>query len=118
MVGPYGARSSSSSRRSLPSSRASSSRRPPDFAAMLNAYLDRLPLAGARRVLDLGCGTGVAARDVGRPSSPAGSSASISSPHMVAAARRLAHEQGLAERISFQIGDSEALEERMPRSTS
>jgi ubiquinone/menaquinone biosynthesis C-methylase UbiE len=84
----------------------------PSFAAMLHAYLDRLPLASARSVLDLGCGTGVAARAVaGRPEF-AGRIVGIDlSPHMVAAARRLAHEQGLVERITFQVGDSQALEE-------
>jgi SAM-dependent methyltransferase len=84
----------------------------PSFAAMLHAYLERLPLASARSVLDLGCGTGVAARAVaGRPEF-AGRIIGIDlSPHMVAAARRLAHEQGLAERITFQVGDCLALEE-------
>jgi ubiquinone/menaquinone biosynthesis C-methylase UbiE len=82
------------------------------FAAMLHAYLDRLPLASARSVLDLGCGTGVAARAVASRPEFAGRIVGIDlSPHMVAAARRLAREQGLAERITFQIGDSQALEE-------
>lgn len=84
----------------------------PSFTAMLHAYLDRLHLASARRVLDLGCGTGVAARAVASRPDFAGKIVGIDlSPHMVAAARRRAHEQGLAERISFQIGDSQALEE-------
>jgi ubiquinone/menaquinone biosynthesis C-methylase UbiE len=84
----------------------------PSFAAMLHAYLDRLPLASARRVLELGCGTGVAARAVASRPEFAGRIVGIDlSPHMVAAARRLAHEQGLAERITFQIGDSQTLEE-------
>jgi SAM-dependent methyltransferase len=84
----------------------------PSFAAMLHAYLDRVPLASARSVLDLGCGTGVAARAVASRPEFAGRIVGIDlSPHMVAAARRLAHEQGLAERITFQIGDSQALEE-------
>ena len=84
----------------------------PRVAAMLHAYLDRLPLASARSVLDLGCGTGVAARAVASRPEFAGRIVGIDlSPHMVAAARRLAHEQGLAERITFQIGDSQALEE-------
>jgi SAM-dependent methyltransferase len=84
----------------------------PSFAAMLRAYLDRLPLAAARSVLDLGCGTGVAARAVASRPEFAGRIVGIDlSPHMVAAARRLAHEQGLAERVTFQIGDCLALEE-------
>jgi ubiquinone/menaquinone biosynthesis C-methylase UbiE len=84
----------------------------PSFAAMLHAYLDRLPLASARSVLDLGCGTGVAARALASRPEFAGRVVGIDlSPHMVAAARRRAHEQGLAERITFQIGDSQALEE-------
>jgi ubiquinone/menaquinone biosynthesis C-methylase UbiE len=84
----------------------------PSFAGMLHAYLDRLPLASARSVLDLGCGTGVAARAVASRTEFAGRIVGIDlSPHMVAAARRLAHEEGLAERITFQIGDSQALEE-------
>jgi SAM-dependent methyltransferase len=84
----------------------------PSFAAMLHAYLDRLPLASARSVLDLGCGTGVAARAVASRPEFAGRIVGIDlSPHMVAAARRLAHEQGLAERITFQVGDSQGLEE-------
>ena len=37
----------------------------PSFAAMLNAYLNRLPLDTARRVLDPGCGRAVAGRDPG-----------------------------------------------------
>ena len=86
----------------------------PSFAAMLHAYLDRLPLASARSVLDLGCGTGVAARAVASRPEFAGRIVGIDlSPHMVAAARRLAHEQGLAERITFQIGDSLALEDAL-----
>jgi ubiquinone/menaquinone biosynthesis C-methylase UbiE len=84
----------------------------PSFAAMLHAYLDRLPLASARSVLDLGCGTGVAARAVASRPEFAGRIVGIDlSPHMVAAARRLAYEQGLGERITFQIGDCLALEE-------
>jgi SAM-dependent methyltransferase len=84
----------------------------PSFAGMLHAYLDRLPLASARSVLDLGCGTGVAARAVASRPEFAGRIVGIDlSPHMVAAARRLAYEQGLAERITFQVGDCLALEE-------
>jgi ubiquinone/menaquinone biosynthesis C-methylase UbiE len=82
------------------------------FAAMLDAYLAGLPLAAARSVLDLGCGTGVAARAVARrPDFPGRIVGVDLSPHMVAAARRLAYEQGIGDRITFRIGDSRALEE-------
>jgi len=37
----------------------------PSFAAMLNAYIDRLRLDAARHVLDLVCGRAVAGRDPG-----------------------------------------------------
>ena len=67
----------------------------PSFAAMLHAYLDRLPLAAARSVLDLGCGTGVAARAVASRPEFAGRIVGIDlSPHMVAAARRRAARAG------------------------
>jgi SAM-dependent methyltransferase len=84
----------------------------PSFAAMLHACVERLPLASARSVLDLGCGTGVAARAVAARPEFAGRIVGIDlSPHMVAAARRVAREQGLGERITFQVGDCLALEE-------
>jgi SAM-dependent methyltransferase len=84
--------------------------RDPGFSAMLEAYLDRLGLDNASEVLDHGCGTGVAARAVARragfhcrvlgvdPSAP-----------MIEAARRLAAEAGLEDRLSFEVGDGHKL---------
>lgn len=84
----------------------------PAFAAMLNAYVDRLPLASARAVLDLGCGTGAAARAVARRPEFGGRIVGVDlSPHLLAAGRRLAAEQGLSDRIAFRVGDSLALDE-------
>lgn len=36
----------------------------PRFAAMMNEYLDAMEIDSAESVLDLGCGTGVAARAI------------------------------------------------------
>ena len=38
----------------------------PTFGRLRDAYFARLPLAGAREVLDLGCGTGVVGRALAR----------------------------------------------------
>lgn len=82
------------------------------FAAMLDAYVDRLPLGTARTVLDLGCGTGAAARAVARRPEFGGRITGVDlSPHLVAAGRRLAAEEGLSDRIAFRVGDSQALDE-------
>ncbi len=40
--------------------------RHPFFVAAIGEYTDRLALAGTEAILDLGCGTGVAARTIAR----------------------------------------------------
>jgi SAM-dependent methyltransferase len=78
----------------------------PAFANMLHEYLDAMQIAPAANVLDLGCGTGLVARAIAGHSGFTGSVAGIDlSPHLVAAATRLAGEEGVAQRITFQRGD-------------
>jgi ubiquinone/menaquinone biosynthesis C-methylase UbiE len=82
----------------------------PAFANMLSEYLDAMQIAPAASVLDLGCGTGLVARAIARHSGFTGSVAGIDlSPHLVAAAKRLAAEEGIGARIAFQHGDARQL---------
>ncbi len=87
-------------------------RKHPVFASMLNDYLDRLPLNDFENVLDLGCGTGVAARALAKRVDFNGRVVGLDlSPAFIAAARRFAEEEGLAERVTFRVGNCHALPE-------
>jgi ubiquinone/menaquinone biosynthesis C-methylase UbiE len=80
------------------------------FADMLTEYLDAMQIAPSASVLDLGCGTGLVARAIARHASFAGSVAGIDlSPHLVAAATRLADADGVSARVTFQSGDARKL---------
>jgi ubiquinone/menaquinone biosynthesis C-methylase UbiE len=83
----------------------------PMFSRMLDEYLDAMDIGGAGTVLDIGCGTGLAARAIARRASFAGQVTGIDlSPFLVGAAGRLAAEEGLAERTEFRTGDTRHLE--------
>ena len=85
--------------------------RNPRFVAMLDGYLDAMEIDRAERVIDLGCGTGVAARAIARRPGFAGSVLGIDlSPGLVAAAAGLAADEGLASRVAFRAGDSRRLD--------
>jgi SAM-dependent methyltransferase len=80
----------------------------PAFARMLEDYLAAMRIDTAGSVLDLGCGTGVAARAIARRPGFAGRIVGIDlSPALVAAATRLADEEGVA--IEFRVGDTRSL---------
>ena len=82
----------------------------PVFVAMRDAYFDELELGAAKRILDLGCGTGVVARALARRGELSGEiTGSDLSKVLIAAANRLAAEEGLGERIRFEAGDGQAL---------
>jgi ubiquinone/menaquinone biosynthesis C-methylase UbiE len=73
-------------------------------------YFDAMAIDSARSVLDLGCGTGVAARAIaGRPGFAGRVTGIDRSPHLVAAATRLAREEGVAAGAEFRAGDSHGL---------
>ena len=83
----------------------------PFFAKMLQEYLDAMGIDGARRVLDLGCGTGVATRAVAKRYGFSGQVLGVDlSPMLVAAAGRIAAEEGCADRVEFRSGDSRKLD--------
>lgn len=86
----------------------------PFFLRAIGDYMAELALAGAESVLDLGCGTGVAARAVARRPEVRGPVIAVDiSAHLVEAGRRLAEEEGLDGRIDFQVGDAHSL--RLPQ---
>ena len=81
------------------------------YMAMLHGYLDDLDLTAAGEVLALACGTGVEVRAlVGRPGFGGRVTALDISPDLVAKGRALAADEGWAERVSWQVGDAQALD--------
>ncbi len=85
--------------------------RHPRFAEMMGEYLDAMGIDSAGSVLDLGCGTGVAARTIARRPEFSGRVTGIDrSPHLIAAADRLAAEDGVESQVDFRAGDSHRLE--------
>jgi ubiquinone/menaquinone biosynthesis C-methylase UbiE len=82
----------------------------PRFAGMMRDYLDAMAIDSAGSVLDLGCGTGVAARAIaGRPGFSGRVTGVDRSPHLVGAATRLAGEEGVGGSVDFRAGDSHSL---------
>jgi ubiquinone/menaquinone biosynthesis C-methylase UbiE len=83
----------------------------PQFSNMLRDYLDAMSIASAATVLDMGCGTGLVARVIAQRAGFSGRITGIDlSPYLVAAAKRLATEEGLAERLEFRAGDVRRLD--------
>jgi len=83
----------------------------PTFTAYRDAYVELIDLRGAAAVLDLGCGTGVVTRAIAAREEFAGTMTGIDqSPEFIAAARRLAADDGVADRVEFSIGDVHGLD--------
>jgi ubiquinone/menaquinone biosynthesis C-methylase UbiE len=83
----------------------------PGYAAFGEAYLAKLPLATARRVLALGCGTGVEVRALKRHPAFAGEVVGIDhSRHLVTEAQRLTAAEGLDAGVEYRVGDAHALD--------
>jgi ubiquinone/menaquinone biosynthesis C-methylase UbiE len=77
------------------------------FRQMLNDYLDALEPAKLTRVLEVGCGTGVATRALAQhPSFIGHIFASDLSADLVDVAKKRAIEVGCAEKITFSSGDA------------
>jgi SAM-dependent methyltransferase len=82
----------------------------PRFQAMLTEYLDAMRIDAARSLLDLGCGTGVAARAIARRKGFTGKITGIDlSAGLLRVAERLSTTEGVGERIQFVVGDTRRL---------
>jgi SAM-dependent methyltransferase len=83
----------------------------PLFGKMLQDYLDAMQIATAKTVLDIGCGTGVAARAIARRRGFSGHVLGIDlSPVLAQTAAQLAADEGLDNRVEFRSGDSRKLD--------
>jgi len=83
----------------------------PAFQSMLRDYVVAMNIDTAREVLDMGCGTGVAARQIAAREGFSGSVLGIDqSPYLVAIAKELAREEGLDGQLEFQAGDTQSLD--------
>jgi ubiquinone/menaquinone biosynthesis C-methylase UbiE len=78
----------------------------PTFTQMRDAYLAQLALPPTAHILELGCGTGVVLRALAQWRDFSGRLVGVDqSPVLIAAARRLAAEEGVDQRIEFQVSD-------------
>src|SRR5215469_14694093 len=78
----------------------------PTFTHMRDAYLAQLALPPTTHILELGCGTGVVLRALAQQRDFSGRLVGVDqSPVLIAAARRLAAEEGVDQRIEFPVGD-------------
>ena len=83
----------------------------PTFEAYRDAYLKLLALPPTAAVLDLGCGTGVVTRAIAARDGFTGTVTGVDqSLDFIAAAHRLAADEGVADRVEFVPGDAHALD--------
>jgi len=81
------------------------------FQKVLGEYLDAMDIDSASTVLDMGCGTGVAARTIARRANFSGRVTGIDlSPYLVEAAKHLADEEGLGDLVEFRSEDTRDLD--------
>ena len=77
------------------------------YARLSQAYFPRLPLHNARRILALGCGTGVEVRALRRLTGPDAIIIGVDqSPALIDAARRLTADEGLSDAVTYEVRDA------------
>lgn len=82
----------------------------PPFIEMLDQYLGAMGIDRAASVLDMGCGTGFAARRIAARPGFSGRITGVDlSDYFVAAAARIASEEGVGGKIDFMAGDTHDL---------
>jgi SAM-dependent methyltransferase len=82
----------------------------PFFVQMLDDYLDAMEVENARLVLDVGCGTGVAARRLASRARFQGRVVGVDrSAELIAVATDKAVQAGLADKVDLRVGDATSL---------
>jgi SAM-dependent methyltransferase len=77
------------------------------FVRLSQAYLSRLPLRQARRILALGCGTGVEVRALRRLTGPDTEIIGLDqSSALIDEARRITAAEGLSANLTYEVGDA------------
>ena len=77
------------------------------YARLSQSYFTRLPLTEAKRILALGCGTGIEVRALKRLSGPSTTITGIDhSTALIDTARRLTTDEELGENVSYDVGDA------------
>jgi ubiquinone/menaquinone biosynthesis C-methylase UbiE len=77
------------------------------YARRSQAYFARLPLPQARRILALGCGTGIEVRALRRLTRPETTIIGLDhSPALIETARRLTADEGLSDNVTYQVADA------------
>ena len=77
------------------------------YARLSQAYFTRLPLTDAQRILALGCGTGIEVRALKRLIGPTTTIIGIDhSAALIDTARRLTADEGLADNVTYDVGDA------------
>lgn len=80
------------------------------YVQLSQAYLPRLPLSRARRILALGCGTGIEVRAMRHLTDPGTSIVGVDhSPVLLEIARRLTAQEGLARNVTYSAADAHHL---------
>src|SRR4051812_9804033 len=83
----------------------------PVFVKIMHRYLDALGLETIDELIEIGCGTGVVARQIaGRSDFTGRVTGTDRSPYLIAEARRLAKERNLDSRIEFELAPDGCLQ--------
>lgn len=81
------------------------------FTRLFDKYAAKLKLPSSAQVLEVGCGTGVVVRSLAQRQDFSGIVTGIDqSPTFIDAARRFARDEGVSDRVVFQVGDAHRIE--------
>jgi SAM-dependent methyltransferase len=81
------------------------------FARLFDKYAARIDPGPSGQVLEVGCGTGATTRALARRTDFSGRALGVDqSPHFVDAARRFAQDEGVTDKVGFDVGDAHALD--------